>query len=217
MDLFHNLQESLQPRMHLELGLVKLVHAGRLKPIEEFLAQVQSGGALPPPPPAPATGSTPRQAPPARFAAPASAPAPVAPPPPPAPVPAVPSASGDLKARLLHTLNEKGMTFIADAVEHSNLVERPGEIEFLTSKEFSMAIKSKDMLKEVEAVLKRPTRIKVTLSDAAPNPEPTSAVDRRTNEDEATRRALDNPEVQRFRELFPGSEVRAVRNLKETQ
>jgi len=214
LELFQNLQESLQPRMHLELGLVRLVHAGRLRPIEEILAQVQSGGPLPPAPPAPPVASTPRTSTTSRFTAPASTPAPPAPPPAP---PSVPAASGDLKARLLHTLNEKGMTFIADAVEHSNLVEKAGEIEFLTSKEFAMAVRSKDMQKEVEALLKRPTRIKVTLSDSAPAPAPAAAVDRRTNEDEATRRALDNPEVQRFRELFPGSEVRAVRNLKETQ
>jgi hypothetical protein len=29
------------------------------------------------------------------------------------------------------------------------------------------------------------------------------------------RRALDNPEVQRAQELFPGSTVRSVRDLKE--
>ena len=33
-------------------------------------------------------------------------------------------------------------------------------------------------------------------------------------EDEATSRALANPEVQRFREVF-GGEIRKVRNLKE--
>jgi len=33
-------------------------------------------------------------------------------------------------------------------------------------------------------------------------------------EDEATARALANPEVQRFREVF-GGEIRKVRNLKE--
>jgi hypothetical protein len=33
-------------------------------------------------------------------------------------------------------------------------------------------------------------------------------------EDDATRRALTNPEVQRFREVF-GGEIRTVRNLKE--
>jgi hypothetical protein len=34
-------------------------------------------------------------------------------------------------------------------------------------------------------------------------------------DDEAARRALEHPEVKRFQETFPGSQVRAVRNLKE--
>src|SRR3954454_12998585 len=35
LDLFKDLQSSLQPRFHLEIGLVRLVHAGRLLPIEQ--------------------------------------------------------------------------------------------------------------------------------------------------------------------------------------
>jgi DNA polymerase III subunit gamma/tau len=37
---YQDLQTSLQPRLHLELGLVKLVHAGRLKTIEQALADL---------------------------------------------------------------------------------------------------------------------------------------------------------------------------------
>ena len=44
---------------------------------------------------------------------------------------------------------------------------------------------------------------------AAPLPKPAAE-----GEDEVTGRALANPEVQRFREVF-GGEVRKVRNLKE--
>src|SRR6185312_3943166 len=40
-DLFKTLQSSLQPRFHLELGLVKLVQVGKLQPIEEALAQLK--------------------------------------------------------------------------------------------------------------------------------------------------------------------------------
>ena len=39
-------------------------------------------------------------------------------------------------------------------------------------------------------------------------------IDRKVKEDDTKRRALENPEVQRFREVF-GGEVRNVRNLKE--
>jgi DNA polymerase-3 subunit gamma/tau len=60
LDLFRDLQYSLQPRFHLEIGLVRLVQAGRLLPIEEALARVSAGA----PPPsaersAPATTSAP--------------------------------------------------------------------------------------------------------------------------------------------------------------
>jgi DNA polymerase-3 subunit gamma/tau len=37
IEIYGQLQYSLQPRLHLELGMLRLVHAGRLKPIEEAL------------------------------------------------------------------------------------------------------------------------------------------------------------------------------------
>src|SRR5579862_9003636 len=49
LELFKDLQFSLQPRFHLEIGLVRLVQAGRLLPIEEALARLQGAPPLPPP------------------------------------------------------------------------------------------------------------------------------------------------------------------------
>src|SRR5580692_11480975 len=43
LDLFRDLQFSLQPRFHLEIGLLRLVQAGRLLPIEEALASISTG------------------------------------------------------------------------------------------------------------------------------------------------------------------------------
>src|ERR1022692_4125507 len=40
LDLFRDLQFSLQPRFHLELGLLRMVQAGRLVSIEEALAAI---------------------------------------------------------------------------------------------------------------------------------------------------------------------------------
>jgi len=40
-------------------------------------------------------------------------------------------------------------------------------------------------------------------------------VAKQAGEDEVSQRALAHPEVRRFQELFPGAQVRAVRNLKE--
>ena len=54
LDLFRDLQYSLQPRFHLEIGLLRLVQAGRLLPIEEALARVSAGA-----PTAPAQRSAP--------------------------------------------------------------------------------------------------------------------------------------------------------------
>ena len=52
------MQFSLQPRFHLEIGLLRLVHAGKLLPIEEALAMLAdepaARPAAPPPPPSPA-------------------------------------------------------------------------------------------------------------------------------------------------------------------
>src|ERR1019366_3699863 len=69
LDLFKDLQYSLQPRFHLEIGLLRLVQAGRLLPIEEALARVSTGAPAPAPAPqrsAPVTSAAPaRPAPPA--------------------------------------------------------------------------------------------------------------------------------------------------------
>ena len=72
LELFKDLQTSLQPRFHLEIGLLRLVQAGKLLPIEQALAGLGE---------APARTSA---APPVRQAAPPAPPrASAAPPPPP--------------------------------------------------------------------------------------------------------------------------------------
>jgi len=63
----------------------------------------------------------------------------------------------------------------------------------------------------------RPYRIKVTVGDAGAPATPLAsapAASAPPSEDEAASRALANPEVQRFREVF-GGEIRKIRNLKE--
>src|SRR5262249_42693068 len=73
LDLFKDLQTSLQPRFDREIGLVRLVQAGRLLPIEQALAGMTSaaprstGGPSMPPPPAPPAPAPPRRAGPSPF------------------------------------------------------------------------------------------------------------------------------------------------------
>jgi len=138
--------------------------------------------------------------------------------PPPAPAAAAPPASIEWRQRILDVLNERSLTFIADAVEHSDVNDKGGELEFVTSKIFAMAIRSGDLQKVVEGLARRPIRIRVTVGEsAAAAAAPAMQERRNVNDDELTRAVLDNPEVRRFREMFPGSEVRSVRNLKESQ
>jgi hypothetical protein len=105
-----------------------------------------------------------------------------------------------------------GMAFTADAIEHSEIVEANGELRFTTPREFSVAMKEADINQAVRQILGKPLKIKVTIGDVAAQDKVASAP--AAQEDDVSRRALANPEVRNFRELF-GGEVRTVRNLKE--
>ncbi len=55
LDLYRDLQFSFDPRLHMEMGLIRLVEAGKLVAIEEALARLEQGNApavSPPPSPA---------------------------------------------------------------------------------------------------------------------------------------------------------------------
>jgi hypothetical protein len=102
------------------------------------------------------------------------------------------------------------MTFTADAVEQAAIAESADELQFTAPVEFGMALKSADLAKAIQAVSGRPRKIKVSTGEAAaPSPAP------KAPEDDVSRRALAHPEVQRFQELFPNSQVRQVRDLKD--
>ena len=126
-------------------------------------------------------------------------------------------ATGDWRQRLHGALMELGMPFTADAVEHSKVVETGSELQFTTSAAYKLAIRADDINKALQAIGAKPYRIKVTVGDAGTQSTPLSsapAASAPPTDDEATTRALANPEVQRFREVF-GGEIRKVRNLKE--
>ena len=104
------------------------------------------------------------------------------------------------------------MQFTADAVENSQVVESAGELQFVTTPAYKLALRPDDLNKALKQITSKPMRIKVAVGEAGTQaPAPLSAG---APEDEATSRALANPEVQRFRDVF-GGEVRKVRNLKE--
>jgi DNA polymerase-3 subunit gamma/tau len=210
LDLFKDLQFSLQPRLHLEIGLLRLIQAGKLVPIEEALAGLGGGG----------SGTMP-----VRKTEPSQARKPV-------PQTENPVAEATRKVvegstrkpseearateqswreRLHAALLELGMQFTADAVEHSEITELNNELRFLTPEEFSLAMNEKDILKVVQKVAGRPMRIKIKLGV----PNPAEITKTAPPQDDVAERALAHPEVRRFQETFPDAQVRVVRNLKE--
>jgi len=186
LDLFRDLQSSLQPRLHLEMGLLRLVHAGQLQPIEEAIAALGSSGSPAPPKAIPTPKSTP-------------------------PVSAAPASGGDLRSRLHAALTEAKQMHLADALEHSELVESGAELIVTTPKMYVMYVKQAEFEAAVKRVAGRAMKITVKTGDPAPAPVVSAA----PPEDEVSTRALSNPEVRRFQEAFPGSHVRTVRNLRD--
>lgn len=221
LELFGDLQFSLQPRFHLEVGLVRMVHAGRLLPIEEALAGLGGDGSKGSGSEPPKTPPRPQNPTPTVKPAPAAKPAPPVTPkinnsPKPAPVPVITPQQTDAgpnswRPRLHAALMELGMAFTADAIEHSQIVESNGELQFTTPKEFSIAMKAEDINRAVRQIAGKPLKIKITIGEVAAQAKVATPA---AQEDDLTRRALEHPEVRRFRELL-GGEVRTIRNLKE--
>jgi DNA polymerase-3 subunit gamma/tau len=198
LDLFRDLQFSLQPRFHLELGLLRMVQAGRLVSIEDALAGLPSHAAKPVPPPLAPIKATSHQPPATSHGAATPAPSP-----------------SSWRQKLHASLMELGMEFTADAIEHSEVVEANGELRFTTPREFSIAMKEADINQAVRQIIGKPLKIKVTIGEvAAQSQDKVAAAPAAQQEDDVSRRALANPEVRNFRDLF-GGEVRTVRNLKE--
>ena len=211
LELFKDLQFAPQPRLHVEMGLLRLVHAGRLMSIEQALSMV--GGSAPPPaakpPSAPPPPAAPKPAPragPSPFAMDSARKREAAPP---------PAATGEWKERIIAALNELGLAFTSDAVEHSEVTEAAGEIRFLAPEEFRLSMDTRDLQKAVQQAAGRAMKVTVAFGSPAVQPAARTAAANAASADEVTERALAHPEVQHFQELFPGAQVRTVRNLKD--
>jgi DNA polymerase-3 subunit gamma/tau len=196
LDLFKDLQFSLQPRLHLEIGLLRLIQAGKLVPIEEALADLGSGGAPPTPsrkPPPPSNPQPPIAKPQASN---------------PQPLTANPQ-SGPWRDRLHAAAAEFGLQTTADAIEHSEVAESNGKLTFVTPEDYRLFMNEKDILKVVQKVAGRAMRFDITFGT------PQSSAPVAKPKDDVSERALSHPDVKRFQELFPDAQVRVVRNLKE--
>jgi DNA polymerase-3 subunit gamma/tau len=223
LDLFRDLQFSLQPRFHLEIGLVRLVKAGRLLPIEQALADLGPAGPRPAPPtPAGPVAVPPRRAGPSPFEMDRAkkAPAPdsagssrvagesARPTKAPAPAPAQ-----DARAQLHAHLSRGGFTHLADALENARVEVSSGDLRIVAEPAYKMYFGDPAFANAVREVFGRPLRPVVVVGDAEARQAPLDSPAER--EDEARGRALANPEVRRFQEVFEGSTIHKVRNLKE--
>jgi DNA polymerase-3 subunit gamma/tau len=214
-----------EQRFHLELGLLKLVHAQRLLPIEELLSRAPAGAPAPPRPPAA----------PQRPAA--SAPARVAEPPRPSPfeqdrarksgdperaisasvvVAEQSASSGDLASRVLQELEGKhGM--LAHHLEQGEWKVEEAEVVVRTAASGKMLemLLVPDARKIINtaasAALGRPVKVQVVGGATNGNNAPTPAPARRGRS-----RASEDPVVRRMQEKF-GAEIRTVIDHKEKQ
>jgi DNA polymerase-3 subunit gamma/tau len=224
LDLFRDLQFSLQPRFHLEIGLLKMIQAGKLISIEDALASIgnQPKEERPPavtpaipqvaplerhikasPVLSPRTGPSPfemdRQK---KAAAPVAAPISSGP----------PSAEDDWRTKLLTAMTETGLKYSADAIAQSEAKLVNHELQITAPKQFQLDLGRDEILTALKHLGHPTLRFKVNFGEVKSAP---AAIQKpAAKEDEVTERALAHPEVQRFRELF-GGEVRTVRNLKE--
>jgi DNA polymerase-3 subunit gamma/tau len=202
LDLFRDLQFSLQPRFHLEIGLLKMIQAGKLIAIEDALAGLAISH----------EGDT-------RSVS-ASVQAPVAPKPfvkavatPLPPQVAPPSPTDDWRQKMHAAMSEAGLAFSADAIAQSEVVLVNNELIVTAPKSFQLDLGREEIMTALKHLGHAGLRFKVVFGDVtAPAQPPVQKPP--ASEDEVTGRALAHPEVQRFREVF-GGEVRAVRNLKE--
>ncbi|MBV8570640.1 MAG: DNA polymerase III subunit gamma/tau [Acidobacteriaceae bacterium] len=213
LELYKTLQTSLQPRLHLELGLLKLVQAGKLRPIEEVLAgfEERESPRSAAPKPAPLTASAVAEPPrPPAFQAPAKAVEK-----PQAAIPVRPPGGG-LQQQLHDALQAAGLKFTADAVNSSEVSLNEQDLVIRAPKSMMLALKTEAKLQAIASeVAGKSVRLRLEVGDnlsAAPvrSSDPAPADD-----SEIRQRALSHPGVKRFQELFPDAQVRTVRNLSE--
>jgi DNA polymerase-3 subunit gamma/tau len=222
LELYKTLQESLQPRLHLELGLVKLVQAGKLQSIEQAIAELGKPEAAPMvaraaasslPPPIEAAPALARTAaslsplPSIQAWAAAETPGSVSTP---------PSKAGDLRQDLHDALSKAGMTFSADAIRNSEVSLGSGELLVRVPKAMTLAVKDPAVQRVAAQVVGKPVRVRVEVAENLAASAPPEPIRNAVGGDTGLReRALSHPGVKRFQEVFPDAQVRTVRNLNE--
>jgi len=166
LDLYGELQHALQPRLHMEIGLLRLVYASRLIPIEEALSMIGGGS----------TSLSESEAAPGKKLAPATSPALTA-----------------WAEKLAGALRALGLQYTADAVEHSRITEVGEELHFETPKDFRLSMKAPDLQKALEHLGASTLKIRITFTEkpapekAAPTLQPNELTERALSHPEVKR------------------------------
>ena len=235
LELYKALQSSLQPRLHLELGLVKLVQAGRLQSIEDAMAALDGSGEKgavktpqesPKPsalistrttagrPPAFEAPSIPKVHRPEPAAMEGNSQKPITPASVAETETAEPAALGNLKEQLHDALVKAGLNFSADAVAQSELELSETELLIRAPKTLLLSLKDTKLAGIASEVVGKRVRVRTEAGSNVTTAPPSTT--QATPGDERLRdRALSHPGVKRFQELFPDAQVRTVRNLSE--
>ena len=188
LDLYKDMQSSLQPRLHLELGLVKLAQVGRLQSIEEAIAALEKPDPV------------------AKTSAPEAD----------SPRVGTVAKTGDLRQDLLDAFRNAGLSTTADALQVSEVRLQGSDLLIHTPKHFAFTLREAVVQRLASEVIGKPIRVRVEVADNMTiTSAPTSSERPATEDSDLRRRALSHPEVKRFQELFPGAQVRTVRNLNE--
>ncbi len=219
LSLYQDLQSSTHQRFRLEVGLLKLVHAGRLAPIEEVLSGLRRG--VPPPPRVDAEARPPADVP---SSSPTGASSPgAAEPAAPAPEAAAP-ASGFL-GELVRSLQDAGNESLVEAVracrvereERVVTVQAPGDwfaVLDLQGPVLEAAIAAVIGAKpDVRLVAAEPDR----QAEQRPGGSSRNSGAASSGSDDISTRALSDPAVQAFTKRFDGRVTNVVDLREKTQ
>jgi DNA polymerase-3 subunit gamma/tau len=237
---FDELNYRQEPRLHLELGLMKLVHLQRLLPLEQILSglpaatpralPVQAPAPPPPPPPAPPIALSPP--------APAKEQDPPKPPSPspfeldrqrkqgdeseeeiaPEPAAAAPANLDQIRDRVAAALDEQGHNTAASVLASGRWkLDQDGAIQVevgIKPTMLGLTMNAEAWKIVREALREAGATQKMTVVPGEPSRDPASASPRVVSRDSIEAIALGHPLVRQAQELFH-AEVRSVLDLRE--
>ena len=217
LGLYQDLQSSTHQRFRLEIGLLKLVHAGRLASVEEVLRKFdpdQPGRRR-----ADSRGKPPAAAPaqPRGMAHPPSDPNP-------APTAAAGAPASGFAGRLADSLLQAGNETLADAVRASRVEQQERTVTIHASNDWFAVLDLERPVLEASAaaILGAKADVRLVASTAPPRDAPLRRDPSRATEaatsagDDISARAVSDPAVQAFTKRFEGRVTNVV-DLRESK